>query len=350
MPMSSSRSFVCQTSASNKLAFTTRYCWRRKFSSRPCYLLARNFSQRHRICIPRAQAEEAATAKPKDEVPVEEVVIEADEASTQNGTPAEQDIKQEGVQQEEAQVEEQVEVEEAEGKEEIKGPKYVQLLTSLKTRLAEDEEEDGESELKQLEQEIEALIKKADEQEAKRQKADTTASAAKEQFLRLTADFDNYRKRSTAEKADVANKERASLVENLLPLVDNFELAASQIKINTDEEKKINDSYQGLYRQMVDIFRSFGVSAVDTEGCQFDPEVHDAILREPNDELEDGTIVEEFRKGFTIDGKLIRPAMVKVSFREETSISSGSDWESEPENASLDESDSQQTSDSENKQ
>jgi len=69
---------------------------------------------------------------------------------------------------------------------------------------------------------------------------------------------------------------------------------------------------QGLYKQMVDVFSQLGVEAIDCDQKPFDPEFHDAIMRERNDDLPDGTVIEELRKGFTIGGKLLRPAMVKV--------------------------------------
>lgn len=69
---------------------------------------------------------------------------------------------------------------------------------------------------------------------------------------------------------------------------------------------------QGLYKQMVDIFRSFGVEAVPGQGSIFDPNLHEAIMREPDNSLPEGTIIQEFRKGFKIGDKLIRAAMVKV--------------------------------------
>eukprot|EP01024_Parvocaulis_polyphysoides_P063245 TRINITY_DN7288_c0_g1_i1.p1 TRINITY_DN7288_c0_g1~~TRINITY_DN7288_c0_g1_i1.p1 ORF type:complete len:360 (+),score=83.14 TRINITY_DN7288_c0_g1_i1:148-1227(+) len=297
----------------------------------------------YRLCSVRQQSEETSTSKIQQEQQEEEeeqkipqeIEVEAEEAKTVNGTTSSQPELEE---QEQIPEEEQIpESEEETGEFKVpKGPKYLQLIASLSLRIKEEEQEEGEEELKKLEEEIQNLIKKSEDQENKREKSDTIASAAKEQFLRLQADFDNFRKRSSAEKSDAQSKERASLVEQLLPLVDNFELAANQIKINTEHEQKINDSYQGLYRQMVDIFRGIGISAVETVGSKFDPEVHEAIMREPNEEVPDGTVLEEFRKGFTIDGKLIRPAMVKVSFRDESEVSSssdGSDWESEPENS-----------------
>lgn len=70
---------------------------------------------------------------------------------------------------------------------------------------------------------------------------------------------------------------------------------------------------QGVYKQMVEVFRSLGVEAVPGVGAPFDPEVHDAIMREENDEVPDGTVLKEFRRGFKLGSQLLRPAMVQVS-------------------------------------
>ncbi len=67
---------------------------------------------------------------------------------------------------------------------------------------------------------------------------------------------------------------------------------------------------------MVDIFKGFGLEAVPGEGAPFDPEVHEAIMREPSSDVPDGTVLQEFRRGFRMGEKLLRPAMVKVSFQE----------------------------------
>lgn len=87
---------------------------------------------------------------------------------------------------------------------------------------------------------------------------------------------------------------------------------------------------QGLYKQMVDIMKGLGVDAVDTVGALFDPELHEAIMREPNDEVPDGTVLMEFRKGFRMGDRLLRPAMVKVSFTEAAAEPPSADTDSEP--------------------
>ena len=139
---------------------------------------------------------------------------------------------------------------------------------------------------------------------------------AKDQFVRMSADFDNFRKRSASEKSALAASVKGDTVMTLVPLVDNFELAKASIKVESEGEARIDTAYQGLYKQMVELFRGLGLEAVPGVGAPFDPELHEAIMREPSDDVPDGTVLEEFRKGFSLGGKLLRPAMVKVSFSE----------------------------------
>ncbi|KAH6836097.1 hypothetical protein C2S53_012065, partial [Perilla frutescens var. hirtella] len=96
-------------------------------------------------------------------------------------------------------------------------------------------------------------------------------SSGKEKYIRLQADFDNYRKRSEQEKLSVRSNAQGEVIESLLPMVDSFERAKQQIKIETEMEKKIDTSYQGIYKQFVEIMRSLRVAAVPTVGKPFDP-------------------------------------------------------------------------------
>ncbi|XP_042059177.1 protein GrpE-like [Salvia splendens] len=138
-------------------------------------------------------------------------------------------------------------------------------------------------------------------------------STGKEKILRLQADFDNYRKRSEKERASVRSDAQGEVIESLLPMVDSFERAKQQLKIETEMEKKIDTSYQGIYKQFVEIMRSLRVAAVPTVGKPFDPSMHEAIAREESHEFKEGIVTQEFRRGFSIGDRLIRPAMVKVS-------------------------------------
>uniref|UniRef100_A0A0C9RGR7 GrpE protein homolog n=1 Tax=Wollemia nobilis TaxID=56998 RepID=A0A0C9RGR7_9CONI len=138
-------------------------------------------------------------------------------------------------------------------------------------------------------------------------------STGKERFLRLNADFDNFRKRADKERLTLASNIQGEVIESLLPMVDNFERAKSQIKTQTEGEEKIDKSYQGIYKQFVEIMKSLRVMVVETVGKPFDPMLHEAIMREESTSFEEGIIIQEFRRGFILEDRLLRPAMVKVS-------------------------------------
>ncbi|CAD7696798.1 unnamed protein product [Ostreobium quekettii] len=180
-----------------------------------------------------------------------------------------------------------------------------------------------ESLLPQLETELSSLAEADGAAEEKSSQLEAELQNMNDKYLRLSADFDNFKKRSAAERDRTQQTVKGDIVTQFLPLVDNFELAKSQVKCNTEEEEKINNSYQGLYRQMVDVFKALGVEAVDAVGQPFDPNVHEAVMREPNDDVPDQTVLEEFRRGFALGDRLIRPAMVKVSASEAPAPNAG---------------------------
>ncbi|KAI9097512.1 hypothetical protein K1719_025283 [Acacia pycnantha] len=137
--------------------------------------------------------------------------------------------------------------------------------------------------------------------------------ASKEKYLRLQADFDNFRKRFEKEKHNIQSNAQVEVIEKLLLMVDNFDRTKQLIKPATDKEKKIDASYQGIYKQFVEILRSHHVAVVATVGKRFDPLVHEAIAREESQEYKEGIIIQESRRGFLLRGRLLRPALVKVS-------------------------------------
>ncbi|GMI90900.1 Chloroplast GrpE 2 [Hibiscus trionum] len=138
-------------------------------------------------------------------------------------------------------------------------------------------------------------------------------TSGKEKYIRLQADFDNFRKRSEKERLTTRSDAQGEVIESLLPMVDSFERAKQQVKPETEKEKKIDTSYQGIYKQFVEIMRSLQVAVVPTVGKPFDPSLHEAIAREESLEFKEGIIIQEFRRGFLLGGRLLRPAMVKVS-------------------------------------
>ncbi|CAN1768004.1 Protein GrpE [Linum perenne] len=139
-------------------------------------------------------------------------------------------------------------------------------------------------------------------------------TSGRDRYIRLKADFDNFRKRSENERLNIRSDAQGAVIESLLPMVDSFERAKQQLKPETDKEKRIDASYQGIYKQFLEIMKGLQVTSVPTVGHPFDPSVvHEAIAREESEEYEEGIVVQEFRPGFCIGDRLIRPAMVKVS-------------------------------------
>ena len=98
-------------------------------------------------------------------------------------------------------------------------------------------------------------------------------ASGKDKFLRLKADFENYRKRTEKDRLSLTSDVQAEVIESLLPLVDSFERAKQNLNPETEKEKKINTSYQGIYKQFVEIMRSLRVAVVGTVGKPFDPSV-----------------------------------------------------------------------------
>lgn len=142
------------------------------------------------------------------------------------------------------------------------------------------------------------------------------------QYARLSADFDNFRKRTTKEKENLEQKAKKDVITELLPVVDNFERARVQIKPTTEAEKTIQNSYQGVYKTLVDCLKKMGVSAMRPEGQEFDPNFHEAMLREPTNEYPEDTVIEQLIRGYTLGEEILRHAMVKVAVPIEPVITS----------------------------
>ncbi|KAK9668652.1 hypothetical protein RND81_13G075100 [Saponaria officinalis] len=123
--------------------------------------------------------------------------------------------------------------------------------------------------------EVEAFLKSIEEEKNALQRKllslSEDFSVERERVLRISADFDNFRKRTERERLSLVTNAQGELIENFLPVVDNFERAQSQIKVETEAEEKINNSYQSIYKQFFEILSSIGVVPAETVGKAFDP-------------------------------------------------------------------------------
>lgn len=133
------------------------------------------------------------------------------------------------------------------------------------------------------------------------------------QYMRIAADFENFRRRTQKEKEDLEQQIKCSTINEMLPVVDNFERARSQIRPQTDAETNIHKSYQSVYKQLVDCLKRVGVAPMRSEGKEFDPNLHEAVMREATDKHPEGTVIEELVRGYMLGDRVLRHAMVKVA-------------------------------------
>lgn len=133
------------------------------------------------------------------------------------------------------------------------------------------------------------------------------------QYMRLAADFDNYRKRQSRDLEDQRLQIACSTLSEILPVVDNFDRARQQLNPQHEEAQALHRSYQGLYKQLVEVFKQLGVSPMRVEGEPFDPSLHEAVMREPSDLHPEDVVVEELQRGYQLHGRVLRHALVKVS-------------------------------------
>jgi molecular chaperone GrpE len=132
-----------------------------------------------------------------------------------------------------------------------------------------------------------------------------------DRLLRKQAEFDNFRKRVERERSDFLQFAGMDLARELLPVLDDFERALKVACADQNYSKGI----ELIYQRLSDILKKMGVEPIEAAGRKFDPNLHEAVVRVPTDEVEDETVLEELQRGYNFKGKLLRPAMVRVAVR-----------------------------------
>ena len=171
----------------------------------------------------------------------------------------------------------------------------------ISTKKDLDKEKKGEATdpLKEMETKIKSLEKEAKE--------------TYDRFLRVSAEFENYKKRSAREMSEFKKFANESLIKELLLVVDNMERAISSSK---DEGNSNNGLIEGIdmtLKELLKIFEEFGVKQIESLGKPFDPNFHQAVMQEETDEHPRNTVINELQKGYIINERLLRPATVVVS-------------------------------------
>lgn len=164
-----------------------------------------------------------------------------------------------------------------------------------KQEKTEEQAENGES--IKYEEEIAALKKEKDD--------------LFDRLLRVQAEFENFKKRTQKEREAERKYKAQDLVNDILPVLDNFERALQVEK--TEETSSLIEGISMVHRQLLDALKNNGVEMIETEGKQFDPNLHHAVMQVEDESYESNQIVEELQKGYMLKDRVIRPAMVKVN-------------------------------------
>jgi len=169
---------------------------------------------------------------------------------------------------------------------------------------------------------LEAETEKTDPAEADDPMKDLEAQlAAKEQeakenydrLLRVSAEFDNYKKRTSRELEEFRKFANQSLIKELLSVVDNLELAMDSTNGHQTIDQGLLQGLEMTHKEILKVFEKFNVKPIEAKGQVFDPNFHEAVMQEETDEVEANTIVNELQKGYLINDRLLRPSMVVVA-------------------------------------
>ena len=149
------------------------------------------------------------------------------------------------------------------------------------------------------------------ETEKLKKKYEDALAEQKDKYIRLYAEFDNYRKRPEKEKSQNFDFGAREVIEKLLPVVDNFERALGTVDPE-DEDDAFTKGVRGIYKQLEKMFEDLDVKAIPAEGEKFDPNLHNAVMTDTESDAEEDTITQDLMKGYTYKGQVVRHSMVKV--------------------------------------
>ncbi len=135
---------------------------------------------------------------------------------------------------------------------------------------------------------------------------------ANEARLRALAEFQNYRRRTDEERESLKGFLLTGVMESLLPIVDNFGRAVESMNASSDIDK-LRDGISGIHRQLATLLEKNGVEQIEADGAAFDPNLHNAVMRVEDSAAPADTVVEVLQPGYRIGGRVLRPALVKVS-------------------------------------
>jgi molecular chaperone GrpE len=144
------------------------------------------------------------------------------------------------------------------------------------------------------------------------ERKEETISALQEKILYMQADFENFKKLKVREREDTLKFGNEMLIKELLPVLDNLEMALDHAS-KTEDFKSIHEGVKLTLNELLKVLEKSGVSRVEALGKRFDPNLHEAFYQEERDDVEPETVIAEFQKGYLLNGRLIRPSRVTLS-------------------------------------
>ncbi|WP_283242986.1 nucleotide exchange factor GrpE [Jingyaoa shaoxingensis] len=180
---------------------------------------------------------------------------------------------------------------------------------------ADQEGKDAAAESVTEEKEETAQSEKKDKKFWKKEKKDKNAELVEEltdRVKRQMAEFENFRKRSEKEKAGMFEMGAKSVIEQILPVIDNFERGLAAVPEDAKDDPFI-DGMEKIYRQLMDTMDKLNVKPIEAVGTEFNPDFHNAVMHVEDEEAGENVVVEEFQKGYLYKDQVVRHSMVKVA-------------------------------------
>ena len=176
---------------------------------------------------------------------------------------------------------------------------------------AADSDEEEDSDKKDETADTDGRNKKDGFFKKKKDKKDEQIEDLQDRLKRQMAEFDNFRKRTEKEKSQMFDMGARTIIEKILPVVDNFERGLAAVPEDQKEDAFVT-GMDKVYKQLMTELEAIGVKPIETEGKEFDPELHNAVMQVENEELEAGTIAQELQKGYYYKDTVVRHSMVSV--------------------------------------
>lgn len=187
--------------------------------------------------------------------------------------------------------------------------KLEEMQQEINAANADEADEAEEAASESAESENEETQEPQDENAAQIEKLTADLKEKEDRVLRLQADFENFRRRTSKEKEELSAVVTQGMLKDMLPLLDNFERAmAAEAKDGEAFQKGV----EMIFTQFTEILKKNGLEHIEVEGQKFDPNFHQAVMRVQNADMEDDDIAQELQKGYMVKGRVIRPSMVQV--------------------------------------